>query len=139
MSLLKGLKILDFSTLLPGPFATLLLADLGAEVVHVQRPTEDLWVVDHYLRRSKKSLTADLKDEETVNKIKELVNEYDIVLEQFRPGVMDRLGLGYEDLKKINPQIIYCSLTGYGQTGPYRDRPGHDINYISMAGLAGYS
>lgn len=140
MALLKGLKVLDFSALLPGPFATLMLADLGAEVVHVQRPTEsEAWIVDNYLNRSKKSLTADLKQPESIELMKELVKEYDIVLEQFRPGVMDRLGLGYEDLKKVNPSIIYCSLTGYGQTGPYRDRPGHDINYISMAGLAGYS
>lgn len=140
MGLLKGLKVLDFSALLPGPFATLMLADLGAEVVHVQRPTEsEVWIVDDYLNRSKKSLTVDLKESESIEQMKELVKEYDIVLEQFRPGVMDRLGLGYEDLKKVNPSIIYCSLTGYGQTGPYRDRPGHDINYISMAGLAGYS
>lgn len=140
MSLLSNLKILDFSTLLPGPFATLMLADLGAEVLHVQRPTEEKATpIENYLNRSKESITLNLKDEKSVQKIKALVKEYDIVLEQFRPGVMDRLGLGYEQLKEVNPKIIYCSLTGFGQTGPYRDRPGHDINYVSLAGLASYS
>ncbi|ALS77619.1 carnitine dehydratase [Planococcus kocurii] len=140
MGLLNNLKILDFSTLLPGPFATLMLADLGAEVLHVQRPTEEkLTSMENYLNRSKKSIALNLKDETSIEKLKELVKEYDIVLEQFRPGVMDRLGLGYEQLKKINPRVIYCSLTGFGQTGPYRDRPGHDINYVSIAGLASYS
>lgn len=140
MKLLSHLKILDFSTLLPGPYATLMLADLGAEVLHVQKPTnEKTTPLDQYLNRSKKSIMIDLKEEGAAEKIKELVNEYDIVLEQFRPGVMDRLGLGYEELKKVNPQVIYCSITGFGQTGPYKDRPGHDINYISMAGLASHS
>lgn len=140
MKLLNNLKILDFSTLLPGPYATLMLADLGAEVLHVQRPSdEELTPMDQYLNRSKKSIMIDLKKEGATEKIKQLVKEYDIVLEQFRPGVMNRLGLGYDDLKEINPKIIYCSITGFGQTGPYKDRPGHDINYISMAGLASHS
>lgn len=140
MGLLSNLKIIDFSTLLPGPFATLMLADLGAEVIHVQRPTEaKVSIMDNYLNRSKSSITLDLKKEESIEKIKKLVKDYDIILEQFRPGVMERLGLGYEQLKEVNSKIIYCSLTGFGQTGPYRDRPGHDINYVSMAGLASYS
>lgn len=140
MTLLSNLKILDFSTLLPGPFATLLLADLGAEVLHVERPTDGkAWIVDQYLNRSKKSITLDLKEPEAIEMVKEIVKEYDIVLEQFRPGVMKRLGIGYEELKKINPRLIYCSLTGFGQTGPLKDRPGHDINYLAIAGLASYS
>lgn len=144
MTLLKGLKILDFSTLLPGPFATLLLADLGAEVIHVERPADAKdrvvdRVVDNYLQRSKQSITLDLKQAEAIGMVKELVKDYDIVLEQFRPGVMGRLGLGYEDLKKENPRLIYCSLTGFGQTGPYKVRPGHDINYLAIAGVSGYS
>jgi alpha-methylacyl-CoA racemase len=140
MTLLSNLKILDFSTLLPGPFATLLMADLGAVVLHVQRPTNsEAWIVDDYLNRSKTSITLDLKKEESIEIVKELVKEYDIVLEQFRPGVMERLGLGYEDLKKVNPGLIYCSLTGFGKTGPYKDRPGHDINYLAIAGLSSYS
>jgi alpha-methylacyl-CoA racemase len=140
LTILQDLKVLDFSTLLPGPFATLLLADLGAEVLHVRRPTnKKAEPIDQYLQRSKKSITLDLKEPESINLVKKLVKEYDIVLEQFRPGVMARLGLSYEELKQINPRLIYCSLTGYGQTGPYKDRPGHDNNYLSIAGIAGYS
>ncbi len=140
MTLLTHLKVLDFSTLLPGPFATLMLADLGADVLKVKRPAaSDLWGVDPYLNRSKKSIALDLKRPESVESVKNLVREYDIVVEQFRPGVMERLGLGYEALKRINPKVIYCSITGYGQTGPYKDRAGHDINYLSIAGLASYS
>ncbi|WP_339215872.1 CaiB/BaiF CoA-transferase family protein [Solibacillus sp. FSL W8-0372] len=139
--LLQGLKILDFSTMLPGPFATMMLADLGAEVLHVTKPAEDgkQWDKDDYLQRSKKSIAVDLKSPEIIASLKELVKEYDIVVEQFRPGVMTRLGLGYEVLKEVNPRLIYCSITGYGQTGPYRDRAGHDINYVSMSGIQGYS
>lgn len=140
MTLLSHLKVLDFSTLLPGPFATLLLADLGAEVLHVQKPSiEEPLTPTEYLNRSKKSIALNLKEKESIDAIKKLVREYDIVLEQFRPGVMERLGLGYEELKKENPSLIYCSLTGYGQTGPYKDRAGHDINYLSIAGVASYS
>lgn len=141
--LLKGLKVLDFSTLLPGPFATMMLADLGAEVVHVTKPVEDgkEWGPDEYLQRSKKSLAVDLKSPEVVASIRELLKEqeYDIVVEQFRPGVMARLGLDYDSLKAINSGLIYCSITGYGQTGPYSERGGHDINYVALAGLQGYS
>lgn len=140
MTMLNHLKVLDFSSLLPGPFATLMLADLGADVLHVSRPANGAtWSADRYLNRSKHSVTADLKDPKTVDRLKEIAKDYDIVVEQFRPGVMDRLGLGYEAIKEVNPSVIYCSITGYGQTGPYRDRPGHDINYVSMAGLAQYS
>ena len=88
---------------------------------------------------SKKSIAVDLKSPEVVTSLRELVKEYDIIVEQFRPGVMDRLGLGYESLKEIKEDIIYCSITGYGQTGPYRERAGHDINYLSMTGIQGYS
>ncbi|WP_431029339.1 CaiB/BaiF CoA transferase family protein [Lysinibacillus sp. LZ02] len=138
--LLKGLKVLDFSLLLPGPFATMMLADLGAEVVHVTKPAEEpVWVVDEYLQRSKKLIAVDLKNPEVIASLKALVKQYDIVVEQFRPGVMERLGLGYEELKKIHPGVIYCSITGYGQTGPLKDRGGHDINYVSLAGIQGYS
>lgn len=139
--MLKNLKILDFSTMLPGPFATLMLADLGAEVLHVSRPASEMegWVVDDYLQRNKKSITVDLRDETKKEKVKQLVTDYDILVEQFRPGVMKRLGLDYKSLQKINPKLIYCSITGFGQTGPYKDRPGHDINYLALSGLASYS
>lgn len=148
---LSALKILDFSTLLPGPFASLLLADMGAEVLRVESPTRmDLVRVlpphdggvsaSHaYLNRNKRSIALDLKQAEAVALVKQLVAEYDIVLEQFRPGVMDKLGVGYEALKAINPGLIYVSITGYGQTGPYKDRAGHDINYLALSGVASYT
>jgi alpha-methylacyl-CoA racemase len=148
---LSSLKVLDFSTLLPGPFASLLLADMGAQVLRIESPTRlDLLRVlpphdqgvsaSHaYLNRNKRSLALDLKQPEAIEVIKRLVADYDIVLEQFRPGVMDRLGIGYEALKAINPRLIYVAITGYGQTGPYRERAGHDINYLALAGVASHS
>lgn len=148
---LASLKVLDFSTLLPGPFASLMLADMGAEVLRIESPTRmDLLRIlppldqgtsaSHaYLNRNKRSLALDLKQAEALEIVRALVKEYDIVLEQFRPGVMERLGLGYEALKAINPRLIYVSITGYGQTGPYKDRAGHDINYLALAGIASYT
>jgi crotonobetainyl-CoA:carnitine CoA-transferase CaiB-like acyl-CoA transferase len=148
---LSSLKILDFSTLLPGPFASLLLADMGAEVLRIESTTRqdllrELPPHDHgtstshaYLNRNKRSLALDLKQAQALDVVKRLVMEYDIVLEQFRPGVMERLGIGYEVLKAINPRLIYVAITGYGQTGPYRHRAGHDINYLSLAGVASHS
>lgn len=148
---LASLKVLDFSTLLPGPFASLLLADMGAQVLRVESPTRmdlvrvlpphvDGTSASHaYLNRNKRCMALDLKQAEAVEVVKQLVQEYDIVLEQFRPGVMDKLGVGYEALKAINPKLIYVSITGYGQTGPFRDRAGHDINYLALAGVASYT
>ncbi|WP_439888028.1 CaiB/BaiF CoA transferase family protein [Pseudomonas sp. MBLB4123] len=148
---LSSLKILDFSTLLPGPFASLLLADLGAEVLRVESPSRMDLVrllpphdggvsASHaYLNRNKRSIALDLKRAEAVALVKQLVSEYDIVLEQFRPGVMDKLGVGYEALKAVNPRLIYVSITGYGQSGPYKDRAGHDINYLALSGIASYT
>ncbi|PRA34165.1 CaiB/BaiF CoA transferase family protein [Pseudomonas poae] len=148
---LASLKVLDFSTLLPGPFASLLLADMGADVLRIESPSRmDLLRVlpphdqgtsaSHaYLNRNKRSLALDLKQAEALEIVRALVKDYDIVLEQFRPGVMERLGLGYEALKAINPRLIYVSITGYGQTGPYKDRAGHDINYLALAGVASYT
>ena len=149
MGALTGLKILDFSTLLPGPYATLLLADLGAEVLKISsRDRYDLVVhwppvlagtdttaAAAWLGRNKKSIHLNLKKPEAVEAVKKLIMEYDIIVEQFRPGVMEKLGLDYETLRKVNPRLIYCSLTGYGQTGPMRLRAGHDINYMSRAGV----
>jgi alpha-methylacyl-CoA racemase len=148
---LASLKILDFSTLLPGPFASLLLADMGAEVLRIESPSRiDLVRVlpphadgvsaSHaYLNRNKRCMALDLKQPAAVEVVKQLVADYDIVLEQFRPGVMERLGVGYAALKAINPRLIYVSITGYGQTGPYRDRAGHDINYLAISGIASYT
>jgi len=149
--MLSDVKILDLSTLLPGPYASMVLADLGAKVLRVESPTRiDLVremspqvgtssAAHQYLNRSKESIALDLKQPEAIEIIKALVEEYDVVLEQFRPGVMDRLGIGYEALKTVNPKIIYCAITGYGQTGPYKDRAGHDLNYLAIAGISSYS
>jgi crotonobetainyl-CoA:carnitine CoA-transferase CaiB-like acyl-CoA transferase len=148
---LSGLKILDFTTLLPGPYATQLLGDMGAEVLRVEAPNRpDLLkllppsfgkvsAAHASLNRNKQSIGIDLKHAQAKELVYKLVADYDIVIEQFRPGVMDRLGLGYERLKAIKPTLIYCSITGYGQTGPLKDRAGHDINYLALSGLASYS
>ncbi|WP_426416819.1 CaiB/BaiF CoA transferase family protein [Aestuariirhabdus sp. LZHN29] len=148
---LAGLKVLDFSTLLPGPYATMMLADMGAEVLRIESPTRPDLVkmlppmdagtsTSHaYLNRGKASLALDLKQAQAVEIIKRLVLEYDILVEQFRPGVMARLGLDYDSLRAINPRLIYCSITGYGQTGPYKHRAGHDINYLATAGISSYT
>lgn len=144
---LSTLRVLDFSTLLPGPFASMMMADMGAEVVHVEAPGRpdmtrltpppegDVSAAHAFLNRSKKSIAINLKAEGAADVVKRLVQNYDIVLEQFRPGVMDRLGVGYEALSAANPKLIYCGLTGYGQTGPMKDRAGHDNNYLSLAGV----
>ena len=153
MGALTGLKILDFSTLLPGPYATLMLGDLGADIIKISAPDKKDIVADYppyiedtnlsanqaWLGRNKKNLFLNLKNEKSKEIIHKLIMEYDIVIEQFRPGVMERLGLGYENLKKINPKIIYCSLTGYGQTGPLKNNAGHDINYLARSGNMNYS
>ncbi|KZY44268.1 MULTISPECIES: CaiB/BaiF CoA-transferase family protein [unclassified Oleiphilus] len=148
---LKGIKILDFTTLLPGPYATQLLADMGAEVVRVESPTRpDLLKLlppmvgkvsaSHAsVNRNKKTIAVDLKHESAKEIVHKLVSEFDIVIEQFRPGVMARLGLDYEALVKFQSKLIYCSITGYGQTGPLKDRAGHDINYLALSGLASFS
>ena len=143
---LSSLKILDFSTLLPGPFATMMLADMGADILWVDsvkskidQENSKAATMREYLGRSKRSIALDLKKPEAVDIIKRLVDEYDIIVEQFRPGVMKRLGLDYKTIFKINPRIIYCSITGYGQTGPYKDRAGHDINYLATAGVSSHS
>ncbi len=147
---LTSLKILDFSTLLPGPYATMLLADMGADVLRVEAPDRmeltrvmpphdgGTSTAHAYLNRGKRSLGLDLKKEGSAEVIKDLVKDYDVVIEQFRPGVMDRLGIGYDTLKAINPKLIYCAITGYGQTGPYKDRAGHDINYLALAGVSSH-
>jgi len=147
VGLLRGLKMLDLSRLLPGPYCSLLLADLGMEVLKVEdteqgdymrtmgpiRKKDSAYFLA--LNRNKKSMTLNLKVKEGKEVFYNLTNSYDILLEGFRPGVMDRLGVGYQDLKKRNPRVIFCSLSGYGQEGPYRERSGHDINYIGLAGI----
>ena len=146
MQPLAGLLVLDFSTLLPGPLAGLMLAEAGAEVIKIERPGgEDMRrfppfvdgesAVFALLNRGKKNLTLDLKSEVDRAKLAPLIARADILIEQFRPGVMARLGLGYDDARVINPGLIYCSISGYGQSGPRSEEAGHDINYIGNTGL----
>ena len=144
---LEGMKILDFTYLLPGPFGTMMISDLGADIIKVENPespdivrlmpphTDGMSALYAHLNRGKRSLSLNLKKAEAREIVLRLVRDYDVVIEQFRPGTMDRLGLGYADLSKVNPSIIYCSLTGYGQTGSYADRAGHDINYMALSGV----
>ena len=153
MGSLDGLKVLDFSTLLPGPYATLMLADMGAEVLKISSPSKYDLVMDYgtriegteisacqaWLGRNKKTMFLNLKKPEAREIVRKLIMDYDIILEQFRPGVMEKLGLSYDELKAINPRLIYCSLTGYGQTGPMRDAAGHDINYMSRSGIISHA
>jgi alpha-methylacyl-CoA racemase len=143
---LAGLLVLDFTTLLPGPLATLMLAEAGAEVIKIERPGgEDMrqyapfWEGESaaftLLNRGKTSLVADLKSENGRNRLKALLEKADVLVEQFRPGVMNRLGFGYDAVRAINPRLIYCSISGYGQSGPRAGEAGHDLNYIGNTGL----
>jgi crotonobetainyl-CoA:carnitine CoA-transferase CaiB-like acyl-CoA transferase len=146
MQPLSGLLVLDFTTLLPGPLASLMLAEAGAEVIKLERPGgEDMRgfppIVDGMsapfalLNRGKQSLVLDLKREVDRDKLRPFLARADILIEQFRPGVLARLGLGYDEVRAINPKLIYCSISGYGQSGPRADEAGHDINYIGNTGL----
>ena len=151
---LAGIRVLDLSRLLPGGFCSLLLADFGAEVLKV----EDTGMGDYVrwsppyhegaedsaksalflsLNRGKRSIRLNLKDEAGRDVLLKLAGEYDVVLESFRPGVMDRLGVGWENLRQENPQLVYCAISGYGQDGPYTARSGHDMNYLGLNGLLG--
>ncbi|HEX6652674.1 MAG TPA: CoA transferase [Thermoleophilaceae bacterium] len=156
MTALSGIRVLDLSRLLPGGFCSLLLADFGAEVLKV----EDTGMGDYIrwsppfhegadesarsalflaLNRGKRSIRLDLKTEGGREVLLRLVREHDVVLESFRPGVMERLGVGYERLREENPRLVYCAITGYGQDGPYTGRSGHDMNYLGLNGLLGLS
>lgn len=146
---LKGIKIIDLTRLLPGPYCTRLLADMGASVIKVEDKGEGDYLrsfpprVDgknvffESLNRNKMGITIDLQKEQGREIFLKLVEGADILVEGFRPGVMDRLGLGYTVLKERNPALIYCAMTGYGQDSPYRERAGHDINYLALAGFLG--
>jgi crotonobetainyl-CoA:carnitine CoA-transferase CaiB-like acyl-CoA transferase len=150
MQPLSGITVLDFTTLLPGPLATLMLAEAGAEVVKIERPGgEELRRDPPYidgesavyalLNRGKKSIVLDLKAADARARLAPLLAGCDVVVEQFRPGVMARLGLGYEAVKAMNPRVVYCAITGYGQEGPRRHEAGHDLNYIAATGLLALS
>ncbi|MBY4275492.1 CoA transferase [Rhodococcus fascians] len=132
---LSGIKIVDLSRLVPGPYASMLLADLGAEVVVVLGGRAG--VPNPSLRRGKREITLDLKSDSGRDALHQLVRSADVLLEGFRPGVADRMGAGYAELSAINPGLIYCSLTGYGATGPLARAAGHDINYLAMSGVMG--
>jgi crotonobetainyl-CoA:carnitine CoA-transferase CaiB-like acyl-CoA transferase len=145
---LTGIKVIDLTNLLPGPLATLMLSEAGAEVIKIERPGGD--DMRHYppqwqgtgaafglLNAGKKSLTLDLKSEGGAAQLHALLQDADILVEQFRPGVMAKLGFGYETLKASHPRLIYCSISGYGQTGPRAHEAGHDLNYIGNTGLLG--
>jgi alpha-methylacyl-CoA racemase len=151
---LEGLRVLDLTRLLPGGYASLLLADFGADVVKVEDTAMGdyiRWSAPHYegaetsarsalflaLNRGKRSIRIDLKQERGKEVLLRLVRDADVLLESFRPGVLDRLGVGYDRLREENPGLVYCAITGYGQDGPLRDRSGHDINYLALNGLLG--
>ena len=156
MLALEGIKVLDFCRNAPGMFATMILADLGADVLMVERPMDDTRAAYerivagiespdderrhasfNALQRNKRSIALNLKATESMEVFRRLAADADVVVEGFRPGVVDRLGVGYRQVKEINPRAVYCSVSGYGQTGPYSQMAGHDINYISFAGALG--
>ena len=150
MTLLSGIRVLDLSLQLPGPFCTMMMADYGADVVKIDEPSprarnpfaaEDPGTgpLDRYLNRGKKSVTLDLKSAEGQEIFRKMAATADVVVEGFRPGVVKRLGVEYETLSAANPGLVYCSISGYGQTGPMRDVAGHDVNYLSYAGVLGLS
>ena len=142
---LEGIKVLDLSRTVPGPFCTMVLADMGAEVIKIEAPgyqmgmhaDQEKHAAYDYLSRNKKSIILNLKSDEAREIFLKLASSADVVIEAFRPGVAKRLGVDYETVSNVNSGIIYCSLTGFGQEGPYRDLPGHDPNYISIAGAVG--
>src|SRR5579864_7442014 len=148
---LSGIRVLDLSRLLPGAYASQMLADFGADVIKIEEPgigdygrillsgSSDMNLYFLAINRNKRSMTLNLKSPEGREVFLRLVRGADVVLESFRPGVMERLGLGYEQLKEVHPGLIYCAISGYGQDGPYRLRAGHDLNYAGYAGLLHYN
>ena len=156
MMALEGIKVLDFCRNAPGMFATMILADLGADVLMIERPMDETRAAYerivagietpdderrhasfNALQRNKRSIALNLKEPEALEIFRQLASDADVVVEGFRPGVVDRLGVGYGQVREINPRVVYCSVSGYGQTGPYAQMAGHDINYISFAGALG--
>jgi crotonobetainyl-CoA:carnitine CoA-transferase CaiB-like acyl-CoA transferase len=139
--------VLDLTRLLPGGYCTLLLADLGADVIKVEEPGRGDYIrwtpplvngqsaAHRALNRRKRSISLNLKPAEGKGLLKELAREADVLVESFRPGVMERLGVGFQALSAVNPRLVYCAITGYGQDGPYRDLVGHDINYVGYGGV----
>lgn len=147
MGSLESLRVLDLTRLQPGNYATMVMADLGADVIKVEEPGRGDYVrwsppmvgsmsaAHLVVNRNKRSVTLNLKKPEGPDLLIRLVEKADVLMEAFRPGVMDRLGVGYERLSEVNPRLVYAAITGFGQDGPYKDRVGHDINYIAVAGI----
>jgi crotonobetainyl-CoA:carnitine CoA-transferase CaiB-like acyl-CoA transferase len=140
---LRGIQVLDFSMFVPGPFASAMLADLGAEVIKVEMLKGDpgrayVPVQFETENRNKRSIALDLKNAAAKDIVHRLARNAHIVLEGFRPGVAKRLSIDFETLRKANPKLVYCSISGYGQTGPWRERPGHDVNYVAAAGALAF-
>ena len=140
---LTGIRVVDFSMFVPGPFCSAIFADLGAEVIKVEAPRGDpgrsyVPVQFRMENRNKRSLALDLKSKESISVVQRLTERSDIAIEGFRPGVAKRLGIDRESLSAFNPKLIYCSISGYGQTGPWRERPGHDVNYVAAAGALAF-
>src|SRR4051812_35173032 len=148
---LEGLLVVDLSQFLAGPYCALRLADLGARVIKIERPNggdlcRQLYISNleldgdstlfHSINRNKQSYAADLKDPADMARIKKLITKADVFIQNFRPGIIERIGLGYEAVKEINPRIVYATVSGYGSAGPWRDKPGQDLLVQSMSGVA---
>ncbi len=144
---LEGVRVLDLSRLVPGPFASMILADFGAEVIKVEAPGVGDYArsfepvmrkessIFYALNRNKKSVVLNLKDERDKERFLSLAKRSDVILESFRPGVMDKLGVGYEKVSSLNPKIVWCSISGFGQESPYKHMPGHDLNFVALGGI----
>lgn len=140
MGALDGIKVLELARVMPGEFCTMLLADMGAEVVKIEAPDardQPARSAFDYVNRNKRSLTLDLKSDSGRTLFRRLAVDADVIVEGFRPGVTARLGADFETIRGLNPRIVYCSLSGFGQDGPYRDRAAHDLNFIGLAGVLG--
>src|SRR5262249_16122959 len=145
MGVLDGIKILELARVAPGELCTMLLADMGAEVLKIETPDpkgppaaeEARRAAFAFVNRNKRSMTLNLKSPDGQAIFTKLARTADVIVEGFRPGVMKRLGGDYDTVRALNPRIVYCSLSGFGQDGPYRDYPAHDMNYLSMAGVLG--
>lgn len=135
---LHGIRVLDLSRQLPGPFCSTILADFGADVLTIAAPTDPFGTGIAFLARNKRSMTLNLKHPEGKALFLRMADDADVVLEGFRPGVAERLGIDYATLSARNPRLIYCAISGYGQDGPYRNRSGHDLNYLGYAGVLNY-
>src|SRR5262245_9939495 len=143
MGVLDGIRILELARVAPAELPAMMLADMGAEALKIETPDKDRDASDeqsrrtihNFVNRNKRSMTLNMKSPEGQKVFKKLAATADVIVEGFRPGVMKRLGADYDTLRTLNPRLVYCSLSGFGQDGPYRDRPAHDMNSLSLAGV----